>query len=289
MANPMSGMQPWPNHKPSLLKQSGTHQAHRTSPRKQCRLAGFTLTELLVTIVIIGALLAITLPALRSVRASAQQAASLSHLKQNADRFYVHATERDVFPVAPANDDPYGPLLQINGDPPNLYVFLTFPQGGGNAFYYFSNESFWNMYLVSLGDEPATNSWYSPSLDPPEPTGDPTWWVVRAHYLMSHAFMAGPEYFRDPADRDRTMWRAIRPEEVAYPAVKALLVETSSGVKARYPGTPIAEAPTPIAFADGHVETRRLADAVAPAPNLPTQFAAKPLIETYNGILGRDF
>lgn len=266
------------------------------SRKDACRPRGFTIVELMVTIAIIAVLLAIALPALRSVRASAQQGVSLSNLKQNAERFYTHAAGHRTFPVAPNGAPPNSGEILINGDSPDLYSFLTFPQGGGVTFYYLANFFQWNFYLISLGDEPATTTWYSPSLDAPDPSqeqahdiGYTTWWIVPSHYIYSQAFMASPGYFRDPDDRDPSMWRAVRPEETAHPSVKALLFETTSGVKERHPNMPIAEAPTPIAFADGHVKTRTLADAAAPAPNLPSQVPASPLLQTPNGFLGRDF
>lgn len=257
---------------------------------------GFTLIELLVTIAIIAVIIAIALPALRSARASAQQGLSLNNLKQNADRFYVHVAERRTFPVAPPGAPQGSEGAFFNGQSADLLSFVFFPQGGGVGFHYFANDLQWNLYLVSLGDEPAMKTWYSPSLDSPDPLqntfddiGYETWWMAPAHYSYSHAFMAGPEHFRDPADRDPSMWRAVRPEETAHPALKALMFETASGVRARHPNTPFAEAPTPIAFADGHVEARKLADAAPPAPNLPSQIPAQPLLQTYNGFLGRDF
>lgn len=256
---------------------------------------GFTLIELVVTLAIIAVVVSIALPALRSARISAQQGLSLNNLKQNADRFYVHAAERRTFPVAPHGAPQGSGLLQVDGGSPDLHSFIMFPDGGGMGFAYFANEWYWNMYLISLGDSQNQASWYSPSLQAPENNGAhisdsaAPWWRVGSHYLYSHAFMASPAYFRDPADRAPSMWRAIRPEETARPASKALLVEVSSGVRKRFPNAHASDSPTPIAFADGHADTRRLAEALPPAPNLLHQIPSEPLIQTFNGVLGWDF
>lgn len=257
---------------------------------------GVTLIELLVAMFVLAVLLAITVPVLRGARASTHQAISLSNLRANAQRFHAHAAERGVFPVAAPTGHPG--TISFGRAPVEDYVVLKYPDGGGLAFYYFNNDWNWSAYLVSLGDEPATPTWYSPSLGAVKP-GDmverygemvPAWWMTPAHYLYSHAFMAGPEYFTPGVTPDRSMWRAVRPDEVAGPSRKALLFEIARGVSSRFPGTPTALAPTPIAFADGHSEALRFADAAPGVPDTTGLLNSEiRLLRTLEGVLGRDF
>jgi len=236
----------------------------------------------------------IAIPALLAVRRAAADGVSLNRLSSNSQRFYTHAAGHGVFPVAPAPLGREDDGVRFNGDAPELYPRLTFPQGGGVAFYYFANEINWNLYLISLGDDPDTESWFSPSLDSPldvlsRDNVIPEW-ARPAHYHFSHAFMASPAYFgENPSTRSVSLWRAQRPEDTAYPAVKALLFETPAGVAARHLNAPAGTAPTPIAFADGHTDTRALGDALPPAPNPPGHVPTRPLVQTLHGILGWDF
>ncbi|RMH19502.1 MAG: type II secretion system protein [Gemmatimonadetes bacterium] len=279
----------------SVVSCSGQRiSAARTAGPRRGHRGGVTLVELLVAIGVVAALLSFSIPAIVGVRRAAGDSVSLSRLNTNSQRFFAHAAEHGVFPVAAAPLGRQDDGVRFGGDDPALYPRLTFPQGGGIAFYYFANEVNWNLYLISVGDDPWTEAWFSPSLDPPSdtpPSDDriPVW-ITHAHYHFSHAFMASPAYFgQDPGMRSPNLWRAQRPEGAAHPGAKALLVETPAGVAARHSNTAPDLAPTPIAFADGHADTRILANAIPPAPNPPSLIPARPLIQTLHGVLGRDF
>ncbi len=256
---------------------------------------GFTLVEVMVAIAVIGVLLAITIVALRGVRASAQQGQSLSNLRANAQRFHLHAAERRVFPVAKPGTDPNPPIRSRSASDAAEFVTIRFdtPIGGvgGVGFWYFGNETSWTYYLASLGDDPATETWWSPSIARDDPTARNPRAPMRleSDYLYSHAFMAGPEYFVDTESRHYSMFRAIRPDEVAHPSGKGMLIERPEGVRARHPGAPAELAPTPMAFADGHASAHRLADARPAMPSAPGTTPNRPIIVTFRGSDGRDY
>ena len=64
------------------------------------RRAGFTLTELLVTIAIIGLLMAISIPSLHSSRQQTNSALCSSNIKQLVFGLIVYETENETFPHA---------------------------------------------------------------------------------------------------------------------------------------------------------------------------------------------
>lgn len=66
---------------------------HQSQIRKTQRKRAFTLTELLVTIMIIGVLAAILIPSIQAIRNSAEVSKSVSHLRSTAGAFILFSTE----------------------------------------------------------------------------------------------------------------------------------------------------------------------------------------------------
>ncbi len=67
--------------------------APRTTPRNQAIFA-FTLTELLVTVAILGVLAALLLPTLAKARSTAQRTRCLANMRQIAVAYFAHAQDR---------------------------------------------------------------------------------------------------------------------------------------------------------------------------------------------------
>ena len=96
--------------------------AHRGGQRRYAAggAIGFTIVELLVVIGIIGALLAMVLPAVQAARESARKLQCVNNLKQLATAVQDYATRQRHFPPAFSDPDPVDPRRPKH----NLIAFL---------------------------------------------------------------------------------------------------------------------------------------------------------------------
>lgn len=69
--------------------------------RVRARFTGFTLVEMLATIAVLGILVAITIPAVSSVRRSAKDAACMSNLRQIATAINLYRADHKGLPPTP--------------------------------------------------------------------------------------------------------------------------------------------------------------------------------------------
>lgn len=155
---------------------------------------GFTLVELLVVISIIGVLLSITLPALRSVREASRRTVCLSNLRSLGMATQVMLAEnKNVLPRADsfhqsgqaAGEDPASMLTVFGGALSSLEVFLCpsdmdlqviepGPEGaiGRHSSYQYWAGSMMDMWEMAGSptdprDELTVTNWYREHMDAP--------------------------------------------------------------------------------------------------------------------------
>lgn len=238
---------------------------------------GFTLIEMLVVIVVIGVLVVLSLPALRGARNRGQESVSLAHARTNAMLIAGHAQDREGrVPLAPISD------RLIGEDMPGVVV--QFPDGSLVAFGWFMHSIHWNTYIASLGEE-QTGSFFSPSGSiGPRPT------LQASDYVLTHAVMATPEFWRTGAPQTNEQLRAMNLAAVSHPAAKGFVWEVGRTVSQRLGREISPDNPRPIVFFDQHGLVRPLTGATEPAVNsyFPGGLAA-PLLTTADGVRGYDF
>ena len=77
-------------------------------PSLRQRLAGFTIVELLVVILILGLLMSLLLPAIQAVRAAGQRTVCLNNLREIGLSTQIYVTTKDCYP--PAYDNRTNPV-----------------------------------------------------------------------------------------------------------------------------------------------------------------------------------
>lgn|GEM_PF-2437746 len=200
---------------------------------------GFTLIETLLVILIVGVIVALSVPALHAARESARSSATLANLRSTSQILGVYAN--DWRGSHPAFADPR--------NPPHRVAY-----GGGERVFdrYFDSHTTWNFALADayLGGRayPAFIS----------PVG-----LNQHHFSLSCTLFAAPEFWDLRLRTGENQFRETWTHEVTFPSHKAIVISiyavlfadknSPNGVMSLSSRTPF-----PIAWGDSSATNRRL-------------------------------
>ncbi|HVZ94221.1 MAG TPA: hypothetical protein VG797_06900 [Phycisphaerales bacterium] len=240
----------------------------------------FTLVEVIAALAVTAVLVAISVPAVRSVRLTADNALALTRIAQSSQLIHAHAAERHgVFPLGeldPLHTDGHGPTTTV-----------SLPGGASVRFGWFGHAGMWNVVLRSWG-EPLTPVWFAsgefhdPVLDAMRPSD----------FALTHAALAEPRYWTPGEAQSAGDWRAMPISRTRCPSTKAMLAERDDSLLQRLRPSGGAEAipflPRPVAFIDGHSSLEPSSRARPAVANSLTGMQATPFVTTERGLEGSD-
>jgi prepilin-type N-terminal cleavage/methylation domain-containing protein len=273
-----------------------TSRAHR----------GFTLLELLVSIGVIGVLIAILAPALRGTRAAALETVALSNVRGVGQLMAVYSGEQGRHPFRGPGEYPRAILEMMPDFEPvdEVAFYMWYPRGvliGTSG--HFDQSWLWPSVVAPLEEWPEHwETWVSPRKDRALPTADdfglsdenPIEGQISVRY--SNAFVARPEFFSDRRgdDRDamRKLLRPTRPSDVRFPSGKVMLWDNdlsyrTDRVLERIEGR--LDADTPMCFADGHGAVKNPTEGGETYQNPMAPDGTGKLSDTRDGVHGRDY
>lgn len=251
------------------------------TPRYEHR--GFTLVELLATIAIIGVLLAILLPALRSTRESAIVTRHMSNMRECSNVLSLYSqAHRDSYPFMGVPGQPELGVAEFNDlIPPDAGISY-------NAAYFAANSFHWPTVVERAGFDIALTA------EPDDEARDALVErygrhdLLRASYQLSNTLVATPEYWRlGPVPFTKpSYFQAIRTHQTRYPSSKGIVVATQVGFFDR--STPGEENWVLVGFGDSSVWKKDYAhdNGLQARPYASTNL---PVFTTVDGIRGRDY
>jgi len=259
---------------PSSSRQVWSPRGARSGPPR----TGFTVTELLVSVGVIGVLIGILLPALLRTRDAGRGVVCLANLRgvvQTLDHYRFH--HQDEYPFAQ------------RGTP-----FPTDPERHG--FVTTSNHWDLEIHWPALVQKTAPwrehfGSWVCPGSErkpgaPWEPARFSGVLVIGgSSYRYSNSFVARPELWDGRTAAVDALLRPTRGSEVRSPSRKAIFYDHEMA----HVSGQMARESRPVAFPDGHAALRRIRDARHPVPNPLKGGTAERLHDTPRGVLGWDF
>ncbi len=218
-------------------KESPTPAEDWSSERATAR--GFTIVELLVSIVVIGTLLSLTLPLLSSARSRARQAASA-----------VSARSCAILLNSYAND---------NRDSMIVYSkpgeWRSWPEADESRLKcgYFYIAIVWAHVLKQQGYIPEIgDAFISPDAPPADPvTGQPLRFPGAVHYQPSCSFLATDGFWRPSTRIGPAQWRARALCEARIASRKVLVASIFPWSVAARMGTERSNLTADLAFVDG--------------------------------------
>lgn len=239
--------------------------------------AGFSVLELLVAIFIIGVLISIAIPALRSARLAAQRTASLTHQREVGQTLLHYAHDHNgAFPY-------FGVPGTYDITPP---TYNGRPVTGANS--YWSQSNHWGRFLQNEGYDveftifssapgylSRTEGWYG---NQPEQASNPD--------LLTLTAFANPAYWSRPGPRDPVHHQPQRWSSVRHPSLKGILYRTRL---VQNIGEWPPQYPHFLWAADGHarlIYARDIRPGVALVPHF-SDGARSPHV-TEHGLHGRD-
>lgn len=257
-----------------------------SSAARPRRRRAFSLVEVLVTIGIIGILLAIVATSMRGVRGTALSTVSLNNLRGIGHTFAHYASaHRDEYPFPPRS-----------GDDPNIFGPLHFdPPGPPNrpSYYYRDLWTFMEVIWPTLMHDVAPwpehyESWLSPGKHLPDPD-IPAWDQAQTRYTSyrySNSFIARPRVWSGDTSVTNDDIGPTRTSMVRHPSLKVLVFDAE---RAYLLPENAENHPRPILFVDGSAALRHDNDARSPAPNPLNNNSRRRYHDTPNGVHGQDF
>lgn len=240
------------------------------------RCTAFSLIELLISIGIIGVLIALLVPALHGVRGQAQQTITRANLRQTYMAFSSYTAYYDeTYPWRPLGGDwillnPEG-TLQVR--PSHFGLSYYWP---GLMMEILPWEEHYRSWLgggARYGDAP----WI-----PPE--GVNLAWRPSS-FSLSESFLARPQLWTPGATDTTENLRPVRENEVLAPASKVLLYDVEKATLRD--DSDADEDVTLMVFTDGHVDDKRMSEARM-LTDRPWR-EPRPLHDTPGGVRGRDY
>lgn len=244
----------------------------KTQPPAHPVTRGFTLIEVLVTIGVIGVLLAILIPVLAGGRSTAQRTASLANLRSIGQLVHAYTEQYDeTYPWATGGINGCGIKMQFL---PVWQMTRLWPVA--------MHEVIPPRQLVPIILAPGARR-----EGPEQACGQPP------SYEYSASFLARPEAWDGRTTAGDALLRGVSTGMVVHPASKALMWDWELPYLPRRPRVagPDLDEPTPMLFVDGHAQARTPSEATPPAGN-PFPDAFRPdarLHNTPDGVRGRDY
>lgn len=261
---------------------------------------GFSLVELLVSIGVIGILLALALPSLANARAAARETVALANARTLGMSFQAYCDRFGAYPFrspgTPVDDSGEGPPL-----PGDLVAVRWWPRGtiiATSSVWAFAH--LWPGLLSEVAPWPEYfATWVSPGRDKslpvaPDPFSDDEpdrepFGTVSWRY--SNSFIGAPQLWREGSVAEGRMLRAIQPHEVLFPSSKVVAWDADITYVPKEPRIvdDHYDWATPMLFADGHGAAKKPTEAKETAPN-PMNFGSRiKLHNTVNGVRGVDY
>lgn len=234
---------------------------------------GFSMIELLVTIGVIGVVMAILLPALSGGVGTARRTASLANLRTIGQLVQQYADQSaDAYPWTRRGVDSCGIPVQFS---PIWQMSTHWPLAMGGVI----DMAQLRGVMLSPGARRDDDTAVRPCIEPPS-------------YTYSNSFLADPRVWSGEGVADDSLVRAVTLGMVAYPSSKALMWDWELPYvrrELRRAGPDLDER-TPMLFADGH-GAEHLPSAATEAVDNPfvDGVPLKRLHNTRNGVRGRDY
>lgn len=243
----------------------------------------FSLIEMMIVVIIVGALLGLTLPLIHRSRVRASDAVSQSDLAGHARVFAAYTGDwKDAFPIFTR---------------PGEVVSLSWGSDTVEVKYFDG----WNLWNLALAPSYYANNPRSAAFSPPLGDGssarDQTYPATGYGYAC--AYLASPNYW-DLTSRETWARQAVgmRGANVTYPDRKTVLLNVSRWRRASLgDGGSIRDAvarSVEVAFVDGHagfIEPERRVPEVPGGDGLgtpPHPVSVPPTMHTFRGVGGMD-
>ena len=263
----------------AMLSQRSTHEPEPVTDRPN----GFTLIEILVSIVVIAILMGLIVPAVWSVRVASRDTVSLANLRSHAQVFAIYGNEWEgAFPYF---TDP-----KVEKTPIML-------RGKLEHIDYFAAHGLWSLVLAENGYYDGNHhhqSFYHPS-DSDGNGGRRTSGISSYYYPC--AFLASSQFWNPRTRTGPEQWRMMRQSSVRFTNEKAILVESTfkyyfdrTKVMWRDPSIQVG-----VAFVDGSADSYSV-DTLSVGyekgeGTYPGSIHARDIpygMHTIDGVLGRD-
>lgn len=201
------------------------------SSRRAGRARGFTLTELLLSILIVALLIALLLPSLGGVRAAGLDTRTLANLRSSMAVLDMYANDwRDAYPCFA---DPYASVNILRLSDGRVFTFSS----------YFAQPMIWRAALADAyydGDVFHRSTYPAEAFAGPHPRRGP--------FVLTCTLFTHPDFWREETRTGLDQFRGSRRSDVQFPSDKSVVLDV--GFLLDTPPPP-ANARVRVAQADG--------------------------------------